>query len=917
MESIATDDGFTITRSGWIASFLLVIVLLVFVGQLDGQGRPVSATDYRSWPQIQNDVNLSGGGKYVQYVIREDTSATLVLQATDNSWKKEIPNASDAVITKDSRWGIFSMPQRRIGVVELGKETLETIPDADSFKVASGNEGVWIAYQQGRSGGDLVLHNLGRAREQTYKNVNDFQFSDNAKVLLLQTETDLNGVKTNSLAFVDLPEGKTETIWSGPSRPAGFTVDDAFQQIAFIAGDSDQAIWYYRRGAGTARMLVNSATTGMPKDSTVGSPDLHFSRTGDKLFFLIQRRPKSKVTPAPEASVFVDVWHYKDKALPPLQQQQLDGSAPNSMAVINLEDKRIVTLQREGESVRARNEKYVLFATNDDNAYEGKWRLVKRPSLFLVATSDGSRTLVKENLLRIKANAVLSPQSKYVVYYDPERKCVFSYETGTGITRNITEQILVPLYDDEDDRGGAPSPFIDFVPAWIANDAAFLLYDRYDIWQIDPKGEKPPINITRGYGRRSKTVLRLVNCSSDKTLPIVVTSGDKLLLTAFNRIDRTNGFYETQIGASVGPRRLTMGPYLYHRPQLVVGMAFLAPWVPVKASKAETYVVRRMSATDAPNLFATNDFVRFTQLTNVHPEARVNWLTAELVRWETSDGRQAEGVLYKPENFDPTKKYPLIVNVYESASDGLNAFIYPTSSDGQLNIPSFVSRGYLVFVPDIRYRLGHPGDSAYRYVVSGVRHLARFPWVDSDKIGLHGYSFGGFEVNYLVTHSKLFAAAVSGAGVVDFISGYNAVGGRGYSLQFLYEAGGQNRLGTNLWERPSLYIENTPILLANRISAPMLILNNKNDESVPWAQGVQLFMALRRLGKKAWMLQYDGEGHGIRKDKNQRDLSIRLAQFFDHYLKGAAPPKWMTEGVPSNLKGVEPGLELDMTGKEP
>jgi hypothetical protein len=94
------------------------------------------------------------------------------------------------------------------------------------------------------------------------------------------------------------------------------------------------------------------------------------------------------------------------------------------------------------------------------------------------------------------------------------------------------------------------------------------------------------------------------------------------------------------------------------------------------------------------------------------------------------------------------------------------------------------------------------------------------------------------------------------------------------------------------------------------------MMSNKADGDVPFPQGVEMFTALRRLGKKAWMLQYDGEDHMVF-DAAAADLTVRMKQFFDHYLKGAPPPKWMTEGVPARLKGIDSGLELDTSGKQP
>jgi acetyl esterase/lipase len=106
------------------------------------------------------------------------------------------------------------------------------------------------------------------------------------------------------------------------------------------------------------------------------------------------------------------------------------------------------------------------------------------------------------------------------------------------------------------------------------------------------------------------------------------------------------------------------------------------------------------------------------------------------------------------------------------------------------------------------------------------------------------------------------------------------------------------------------YIENSPLFAADRIQTPLLMLHNDQDGAVPWTEGVQLFAALRRLGKPTWLVNYNGQGHGVSGEYRQKDWAIRMQQFFDHYLQDAPPAVWMVDGVPAVLKGRTLGLEL-------
>jgi dipeptidyl aminopeptidase/acylaminoacyl peptidase len=227
-----------------------------------------------------------------------------------------------------------------------------------------------------------------------------------------------------------------------------------------------------------------------------------------------------------------------------------------------------------------------------------------------------------------------------------------------------------------------------------------------------------------------------------------------------------------------------------------------------------------------------------------------------------------------------------------------------------LNIPFFVSRGYVVFVPDIWYTTGHPGKNAYDYIVSGTRALINEGFIDSTKIGLQGQSWGGYQAAYVITRTNLYAAAWAGAPVVNMFSAYGGIRWEsGLNRQFQYEKS-QSRIGATIWEHPELYVENSPLFHLRNVKTPLVIMSNDADGAVPWYQGIELFSGLRRLGKKVWMFDYNGQGHGLTQRQDMKDYQIRMQQFFDYMLKGAKPAKWIIEGVPAVKKGKDWGLEI-------
>lgn len=299
------------------------------------------------------------------------------------------------------------------------------------------------------------------------------------------------------------------------------------------------------------------------------------------------------------------------------------------------------------------------------------------------------------------------------------------------------------------------------------------------------------------------------------------------------------------------------------------------------------------------------------QITNVNPQQdEFLWGSVELVKWNAYDGTELQGLLYKPENFDESKKYPMITYFYEKRSDNLHNYISPQPSASIVNMSYLVSNGYLVFVPDIVYQEGKPGASAENCILSGVEAMEKLPYVNSEKLAIQGQSWGGYQVAHLITKTDKFAAAGSGAPVSNMTSAYGGIRwASGLSRQFQYERT-QSRIGTTLWDDVDLYLENSPLFGVPNITTPVLIMHNDDDGAVPYYQGIEFFMGLRRLQKPAWLLVYNNEAHNLRKMKNKQDLSIRMMQFFDHYLKDEPQPVWMKKGLPRTKKGKDLGYDL-------
>ena len=485
----------------------------------------------------------------------------------------------------------------------------------------------------------------------------------------------------------------------------------------------------------------------------------------------------------------------------------------------------------------------------------------------------------------------ISPKGKFVYWIDIEDSSWHAYVVSDRKTVNLTAQINVQFTNELNDAPAPPYPY--GIAGWTEDDAFILIYDRYDIWKIDPTGDSNPVNLTNG--RKERNVYRYIKLDKrDRFIKIK----DPLLLHTYNEISRDEGYASIHIKKPNSIKPILEESYKLSRP--------------TKALDADKLIYTRQSFELFPDLLLSDlSFKQSKQISQANPQQdEYAWGSGEIIKWTSLDGIEMEGMLFKPEGFDPDKKYPMIVNFYEKSSKNLHVHRFPKPERSTINYPLYVSNGYVIFNPDVHYRIGYPGESCYNSVIPGVTKLIDMNFIDKDHIGVQGHSWGGYQNAYLITKTDIFAAAKAGAPVPNMISAYGGIRWwTGLSRMFQYEHT-QSRIGGTLWEYPVRFIENSPIFFIDKVNTPLLIMHNDADGHVPWYQGIELFVAMRRLGKPSWMLNYNGEPHWPLKRQNQIDFNIRMMQFFDHYLKEAPIPSWMHDGVPAVEKGINSGYEL-------
>jgi dipeptidyl aminopeptidase/acylaminoacyl peptidase len=761
-----------------------------------------------------------------------------------------------------------------------------------------------VAEESVEEGTTLVLVNFNTGAETKYPLVSDFYFNKKGTTLVLK-KTKKNGLAGSAATIVkvDLSSMKASTILTKFNDAKLFRLDEAGKQLAFVAERDSAAkavrkfyqLYHFKDGQDSAVGIASQSSKGVPVGHIISDNQaVSFSKSGTQLFFGTAPLWPLKDTSLPEFDrVSVDVWHYNDDQIMPMQLRSAESElrraytarydfATNSVVPLGSSKFRNVVQTNEGDG------SVFYAATDEGKRIASQWQGYTINDVYSINPLDGSSKLIKANLK--SGNVQPSVSGNLLLYYDEPAKKYFVYNHATGVANQIAKDITTPLYDEENDVPDDPNAY--GLMRWTENDQYVLLYDRYDIWQVDPLGIQKSICLTAG--RANKISYRYIATDRDEKF---VKTGDQLLLRVFDEKDKTAGLATLVYGSNT----LNL---------LFKEKVALSPLVQ-KAKDADALIYAKETYVQSPALFTSSvNGGAANKLAATNPQQNdFNWGTAELFTWKAYTGKLTEGILYKPENFDATKKYPMIVYFYERNNQTLYNYVPPTPTASRLNISFFVSRGYVVLVPDIWYKKGYPGQGAYDYILSGTRAVVKQGYIDSTKIGLQGQSWGGYQIAHLITRTNLYAAAWAGAPVVNMTSAYGGIRwGPGMNRQFQYEKT-QSRIGATLWEKPNLYIENSPLFHLPKVTTPLVIMANDADDAVPWYQGIEFYTALRRLGKKVWMLNYNNEAHNLVERKNRKDIQIREQQFFDYLLKGDKPAPWIANGVPATMKGRDWGLK--------
>ena len=884
---------------------------------LPAQGqRAFTPQELEKWERITSR-SISNDGKWVAVNFtpwRGDQR--IEIHSTDGKQKYEYTPASNGTFSSSAKYFLLKkvaalavtdslklkkakqMPMDKVAILGLENGKEQIIDSIVGYRTAESHD--YMAYQRLHKDSALNIVSLDGKYSKKLPSATSYAFAQKSATLYYITNDTTDGRKPGLYIWSEASNAPT-LVKAGKGNFKHIAFNEQGDKLAFLYTDNKkednrtQSLWVYENGDSAACEIITRTTAGVPQGWVISrNYGPWFSKDNSRIFLGTAPEPLQKDTTILDSNrPDVQIWNWDEPVQYTVQTYNVGSELNRSyVAVYHMASKKLVQIaDSELPNCQLPHKgigEWAILSTSRPYSLSSMWEGRTRHDHYKVSLTTGERTPISS---ADYASYRLSPGNKYAAGYNPTDSCWYTVNLQNDknqLTRISTPTTFV-AWDEENDMPDYPSPH--GYAGWTKDDGSILIYDRHDVWSFHPEAKRAPINLTKN-GRSENVRYRRIQTKHDESY---IDTNEAALFVAFGYSDKTSHIYSGSLAKPQAPKQLTEGDY--HHTNVI------------KAKKADRFIFARENCRTFPDVWTTDKkFKKQQQLTQgTKQQKEYIWSNVELIKWKSLDGIELEGLLYKPDNFDPTKKYPMIVNFYERSSHELHHFPTPEPNRSTVDYSMYLSNGYIIFNPDVRYGGGYPGKSCYNCVIPGVEKIVSFGYIDEKRIGAQGHSWGGYQVAYLATRTNMFAAIESGAPVVNMFSAYGGIRwGSGRARAFQYEHT-QSRLGGTPWSHPERYEESSPLFNMDKVQTPILIMHNDQDGHVPWYQGIEYFVALKRLGKPAWLLNYPGEPHWPMKFANRVDFQIRMKQFFDHYLKGEPMPKWMKDGVPAVSKQFELG----------
>lgn len=913
--------------------------------------KPLTLEDVSKWKSIRQ-VALSNDGKWFAYRVgpNEGESECIIRNLKDDKETRFFAGGSGTIqFSFDSRWFACTvipytrgsspvaaaLGKPKVVVVQLENNTRKEYEGMNSFAF-NGEAASHIAFRKAvapaesvptpgavlasasSSGGDLLVRELATGTEMLYGNVAEFGFNKKGTSLAMLIEA--SGQAGNGVHLRDMKTGMVNVVESAKASYKSLSWHEDGNAFAVLKAVDDEELEGKRyivlgftgidakpirteydpkddksfpAGLGIS---ANRGVTWLPgldamsfgiaeqkkKDSsktdvkkeaaTIPKP------TDPKLPVGSRRGPTMASTGSGTAKPELVIWHWKDDRLQPMQQVQaaMDKLATFT-SIYRVKEKKFIRLADDNcKNVSiAPKGKYAIGTDNKKYQYMSNLDGKRFSDVYTFDLATGEK---KKAISKITYVFSVSPTGTHLLFYRDGHYYTWDIAKGgeTNLTKPITETKFIDTDDDHNVKDPPTRPL-----GWSRDGKFVLLSDDWDLWKVNTDGSGG-VNISVNGKKDAVRYTDFIQWDPDAVDPGFDFDKPAFLKT-YGEWTKKQGISLLEPGAA--PRGIQWGDFAF-------GPVF-------KARDAKVYYTTKSTALDYPDYYISYDGLKdLSKVTTANPQqSDYLWCSGtRLVDYKGVDGKRLQGALYLPANYEKGKKYPTIVYIYEKLSNDIHRYLTPGNMGFSPSI--YTSNGYAVFMPDITYRLNDPGISAKECILPAIDAAIATGVVDGDKLGLQGHSWGGYQTAFLVTQTNRFKAAVAGAPLTDLISMYSSVyWNSGSANQPIFESS-QGRFTGGYWEQEAAYVRNSPVFHAKNVQTPLVILHNDKDGAVDFTQGIEYYNTLRRLQKPVVMLQYKGENHGLVKQENRKDYSVRMREFFDHYLQGKPAPEWWTEGVP-------------------
>lgn len=869
MKALFYSIGRAFLNRGCHSCFLFLFFALLS-STLMGQGlqkKAVTREDYPLWHYMDAEA-ISDDGNWISYHNYYDATDSLFVKHRSSGKLYRFAKGKDGVFIANHF--VCQTPDSVVHIVSLKNGVERTLPNVKTYTVADS----FIATLANTDDESLFsVYSLDGALLLTETGVASFSVSPNHRSIVVAKKSD----DSYQVLLLNIGAVKKSTIVRESEEGGGFlnlSWSEDSKAVAFIQySEKKSALYYYHMDQKILKTFFTDVAA-FPKTMNL-TPlwSLQISKNNKRVFFKIKQRKEFDIV---RKANDVQVWNADDKNIYP-RHIVTEGYSKNPKQALWEPDTgrflQITDLDQPYGSP-AGDERFAL--TFNPTDYEPQSRSTPDKDVYIKNLDTGQSMLLLRRHVGGESNLLASQDGKSISYFKEGQWYVYDVLHGNHrlISGLLPYSLSLESLTEKGENGYGN-------PGWTTQGEC-LLYDQFDIWKVHPDGSNP-IRLTKG--REQGIVFRIIPQSKAQMQTIenrIFNNGtfdlNSTLLLSARAVDySSNGFYLLKSGKELkkicyvnksvtGIMKSERGDY---------------GWVEEDADEPRRVMVGKVGG-------------KFTAVveSNTHHN-QFHWTKLQVIHYKNLKGESLQGLLYYPSGYDKNKLYPMIVHLYEKQSYQRHSYVNPTmTNEDGFNISNLTAKGYFVLLPDITYEVGNAGFSALECVEAAVKEVKSLSLIDEAKMGLIGHSFGGYETDFIITQSNLFACAVAGSATTNNLSSYLSVSQNLGIPNFFKLEYGQARMKVSPYENMDWYLNNSPVMHAANVNTPLLSWTGLKDPQVEPRQSFEFYMALRRLGKTHIMLAYPNEGHGMEKKESAIDLTTKIEEWFDYYLKGKNAPIW-------------------------